>query len=220
MDTPNYYAIIPAEVRYDPDLRANEKLLFGEITALASKEGYCWATNDYFSKLYGVGISTVSAWINNLKKKKYISVEMERKGKTVTQRRIGILKKTKGSSTFLEEGSSTFSEKGIPKNQKENNTRENNTSMNNISNDILSYLNDQTGHSYKLTEAVKKLINGRLKEGFTLDDFKKVIDTKVQKWSKDPKMKTYLRPSTLFSPTHFQEYLNEDSRKELGKVWR
>ena len=96
---------------------------------------------------------------------------------------------------------------------------ENNTYINQIEN-ILSYFNEKTGKNLKLTDNLRKLISGRLKEGFTEDDFKKVIDTKVQKWGKDAKMKQYLRPSTLFAPSHFQEYLNEDARKELGKVWK
>ena len=58
--TPSYFAVIPANVRYDSRLSANEKLLYGEITALANKDGYCWASNAYFAELYGVTVSTVS----------------------------------------------------------------------------------------------------------------------------------------------------------------
>lgn len=69
---PGYYAIIPASVRYDDRLQANAKLLYGEITALTTKHGYCYATNDYLAKLYGVNGTTISAWISVLSKYGYI----------------------------------------------------------------------------------------------------------------------------------------------------
>ena len=72
----SYYAIIPAPVRYDKDLQANAKLLYGEITALANEKGFCWATNEYFSNLYGVSETSISKWINGLIKKNYISSKM------------------------------------------------------------------------------------------------------------------------------------------------
>lgn len=76
MEKPNYYAIISASVRYDHELSANAKLLYGEITALCDKYGYCFATNDYFSKLYNVSTKSISSWINDLKNKGHIEVEM------------------------------------------------------------------------------------------------------------------------------------------------
>lgn len=72
----SYYAIIPANVRYDADLTPNAKLLYGEITALCNEKGYCWATNDYFSKLYNVSKSSVTNWISALVKKGYIYSEI------------------------------------------------------------------------------------------------------------------------------------------------
>ena len=50
-ETPNYYAIIPSNVRYS-DLKPNAKLLYGEITALSNKHGFCFASNKYFANLY------------------------------------------------------------------------------------------------------------------------------------------------------------------------
>lgn len=71
----SYYAIIPAEVRYDEELPPNAKLLYGEITSLCNEKGYCWATNQYFADLYKVSKITVSRWISTLYKKGYIAVE-------------------------------------------------------------------------------------------------------------------------------------------------
>ncbi len=71
----SYYAIIPAEVRYDEELPPNAKLLYGEITSLCNEKGYCWATNQYFADLYKVSKITVSRWISTLNNKGYIAVE-------------------------------------------------------------------------------------------------------------------------------------------------
>lgn len=57
----------------------------------------------------------------------------------------------------------------------------------------------------------------RLNEGFDIEDFKKVIDTKVDAWKNDETMNTYLRPATLFGPK-FEGYLNEKPRKEVSKI--
>lgn len=74
----SYYAIIPAEVRYDKDLPPNAKLLYGEITALCNKEGYCFASNEYFANLYGVSKRSITGWIAALADKGYITVSPAR----------------------------------------------------------------------------------------------------------------------------------------------
>ena len=63
---PTTHAVIPAAVRYDTALTPAARLLYGEITALCAQRGYCWATNDYFARLYQVRRATVSAWISQL----------------------------------------------------------------------------------------------------------------------------------------------------------
>lgn len=72
---PSFYAIIPANVRYDKSLPANAKLLYGEITALCNEKGYCWATNNYFAELYEVAPETVSRWVSKLEKYGYLEVD-------------------------------------------------------------------------------------------------------------------------------------------------
>jgi|TARA_R110000822_G_scaffold76755_4_gene184520 DNA-binding transcriptional ArsR family regulator len=79
MDHKGYYAIIPANVRYDQRLPANAKLLYGEITALSNEKGYCWAGNDYFSVLYGVSKTSVSKWVSALRDSGYINVQVQYK---------------------------------------------------------------------------------------------------------------------------------------------
>lgn len=75
--------------------------------------------------------------------------------------------------------------------------------------EIVGYLNEQCGTNYRHTgKKTQKLIRDRLKEGFTVDDFKTVIYKKTKQWINDPKMCEYLRPETLFS-NKFEGYLNK-----------
>jgi uncharacterized phage protein (TIGR02220 family) len=83
--------------------------------------------------------------------------------------------------------------------------------------EVIGYLNERAGRSYKATsEQTRKLIGARLAEGFTVDDCKRVIDNKVSAWLNDPKMDAYLRPSTLFSKSKFEGYLNERPIQRKG----
>lgn len=76
--------------------------------------------------------------------------------------------------------------------------------------EIIAYLNEKTGKRYSATSRVNQgHISARLKEGFTVDDFKHVIDVKCFQWKDDAKMAKFLRPETLFG-TKFDRYLNEE----------
>ena len=78
-----------------------------------------------------------------------------------------------------------------------------------IHKEVIDYLNEKIGARYKASSSInKRLIDTRVKEGFELDDFKRVIDNKVASWANDTKMSKYLRPQTLFG-TKFESYLNE-----------
>ena len=71
-EKPNYYAIIPAEVRYSKALTPNAKLLYAEITALCNMNGKCTASTEYFCRLYEVSRGAVQNWLKMLDDNGYI----------------------------------------------------------------------------------------------------------------------------------------------------
>ena len=85
---PNYYAIIPADVRYDDRLTPNAKLLYGEITALSNKKGFCFATNNYFAELYKVSKVSISKWINQLIEFDYLNAKYELDENKISTRKL------------------------------------------------------------------------------------------------------------------------------------
>ncbi|MBP3930900.1 MAG: helix-turn-helix domain-containing protein, partial [Peptostreptococcaceae bacterium] len=140
----SYYAIIPANVRYDEDLTPNSKLLYGEITALCNEKGYCWASNDYFANLYKTTTRTVSRWIQQLISKGYISSKMiYREGtKEVKERYIylGCIGGDKNVSTYGQK-----CHEGIDKNVStphDKNVQDNNTLFNNTVNNTTTIEKD------------------------------------------------------------------------------
>jgi len=241
MEKPNFFAIIPANVRYDSELSPNAKLLYGEISALCNKDGCCFATNKYFANVYNISIQTASNLINQLKEKEYIDIEMVYKENSneIEARKISIRIKENFN-------------RAIKENFKDNNIYSieyNNIDNNNINNNILynsyveaadnttqsleknkyiknkntfdeiesivHYMNKVCGTKYKAnSSSTKRHIKARLNEGYKFNDFKDVIDFKWRQWGECPtKFSTgqlsssYLRPSTLFSASHFEEYL-------------
>jgi len=71
-EKPNYYAIIPAEVRYSKALIPNAKLLYAEITALCNMNGKCTASTEYFCRLYEVSKVSIQKWLKNLEDNNHI----------------------------------------------------------------------------------------------------------------------------------------------------
>ncbi len=78
METPNYYGIIPAPVRYCEGLEANAKLLYCEITALSNKHGYCFASNQYFADLFRIHPGSISRLISSLSEHGFLRVEISK----------------------------------------------------------------------------------------------------------------------------------------------
>lgn len=219
MKEANYYSIIPANVRYDEILSDRAKLLYGEISALSNKEGYCWATNAHFAELFKVSKKSISRNIQELVDRGYIISKILYEDKVVTERRLYInsyygeilTPMDKTVHTPMDKTVHTHMDKTVhtpmDKTVQCNNTSINNTSIN-IYSRVIDYLNKKADTRYRsTTKKNKDLIKARINEGFTEDDFIKVIDNKVKEWV-NTDMQKYLRPETLFG-TKFEGYLNQ-----------
>lgn len=137
---PNYYAVIPAEVRYNEKLTANSKLLYGEISALSNKKGMCWATNKYFADLYNVSEVSISKWVAQLIDQALIRTQTNHDGKREIYL-IGIKEKFKGVQRKVKGG---VKEKFKPNNNIHNinnNTSNNSATFKKVSDFSDFYLN-------------------------------------------------------------------------------
>lgn len=130
---PAYYAVLPAKVRYDPELRPNAKLLYAEITALANASGYCFASNAHLAGLFGLSAKTISELVSQLARHGYLSVEIVQDAETgeILERRIYVDTPRVMDTPIPKNQDTPYTEKSgdpIPKN------REDNITSNNINN--------------------------------------------------------------------------------------
>jgi DNA-binding transcriptional ArsR family regulator len=140
-----YYAIIPADVRYDARLTPNAKLLYGEITALCNEKGFCWAMNEYFADLYSVSKVSVSKWVGSLRDCGYIECQMQYKEgtKQITARYIRL-------TTPIKENLGTLLKKSlIPSQRKVNDPIKEKFKDNNTSNNTINTTGDKSPELYK-----------------------------------------------------------------------
>lgn len=206
----NGYSICFNEWALDSEIKDELGLLL-IISSLCAEKGHCWATNEYFAKLFNVSEVTISRKIKKLENKNYITIEYEKRGCEVKKRTIRLTK------LIIDGYQSCYST--INKVDKENNINNKNTNINNniysreIEKNIIDYLNKKLDSNYKYdSKKTTELIKARLNQGFKEEDFYKVIDKKYNEWN-DSEMAVYLRPTTLFG-TKFEDYLNQ---KEVKK---
>lgn len=185
----SYYAIIPANVRYDKDLAPNAKLLYGEITALCNEKGYCWASNQYFADLYHSSISAVQKWVSSLVKKGYINLELVCKEgtKQILQRKLyitpGVNIYTTSHKNLYDPGVKNYTTPGV------NICVDNHTSINNTFNNK----KDVYTHKHKYGEYQHVLLTDKehthLVElyGSSLDEHIKILDEYIETSGKNYK---------------------------------
>ena len=170
----NYYAIIPADVRYDKRLKPLARLLYGEITALCNEKGYCWASNNYFAELYEVSDITISRYISELKEYGYIKCIYDKTQKNIDKRKIYIIPSYQNGQDGINRNDNTVLTKqsipsyqngqdGLNKNDKHNNT--NNNTNNNTE-------REKEPHAHENKNEVDILLNSTEFQSF--EDFEKV----------------------------------------------
>lgn len=192
---------IPKEIWLDDRLNTIDKIVLLEIDSLDTTEEGCYASNKYLANFCKCTETTVSTSINKLIKLDYLELIKFDGRKRYLKSRV-----TKIERQTLKNLKADF--------KKFKDINIDNNIDNNIINNIINYLNEKTDSNYRsTTRTTKSKIQARLNEGFTIDDFKKVIDKKYEEWV-DTDFEKFLRPETLFG-TKFESYLNQ---KEKGNT--
>jgi len=93
----NFYAILPAPVRYSKNLSPQAKLLYAEITALSNPTGFCRAQNKYFAHLFNVPESTIQNWLQSIVQDEFVFIEQYTSKEGIKERHI-ILNHAKSES--------------------------------------------------------------------------------------------------------------------------
>lgn len=214
------FITVSIEIMHDKRLNQSQKFLLAEIEQLSQLDNGCYASNKHFSDLISITKENVSRNINELQKMGYINIEIKAGSRNHT-RIITITEIVRplyqNSKTPLLKQQDPLTKTARDYSNKTSNIQIN-TTVNNIVEEIVNHLNDVLNKNYKHTgQKIKSLINARLKEGFTLEDFQKVHIVKFSEWN-GTEMQKYLRPETLYG-TKFESYLNQElSEYEKAKV--
>lgn len=205
-----YYYTLPATIFYDKKVSANAKLLACMIANFCDRYGKCYATNKYFGDILNRSENTISRLVSELVENEYFNVFVDRND---SNKRV-ITLSSKMVTPILKNGD-TYTQKWG-----DNNTINNNNKYNTIIVEIIEYLNQKTNSNFKPNnKATQKLINGRLEDGYTAEDFKKVVDTMKVRWA-NTEYEQYLVPTTLFRPSNFEKYLNfanKETKSDISK---
>lgn len=199
---------IPREIWLSKELSMQEKVFLAEIHSLDNEQG-CIASNAYFAEFFQLSKSSVSRIISALATKGLCNVTLIYKNnKEVDKRVIRCVQYGTKEVKVVERNEPRTAVKDLYVTDKE---------TSDFVDSVILYLNFKAEKGFRNTNASAKFIIARLREKYTLDDFKRVIDTKCSQWL-NTDFDKFLRPSTLFSATKFQEYLEEKPAVEKTAV--
>lgn len=225
MDFSNYIAVNRTLIRR---YGLVEAVLLGEIASEARywlqrdelEDGWFYSTVDNIESATGLNdyhqrgalkrlqeLGLVEITYKGLPRKRYLRLDAERLLQAMEQ------VNEQSSSDSVTSGLNSQALEVEPFNVNNNNNQQQQPTKENIPYaEIVSYLNDRAKKRFRVVEPTKRLIRSRWHEGYSLDDFRRVIDAKCSEWL-GTDMEKYIRPSTLFAPAHFEDYLNQSSEK-------
>lgn len=220
---------IPVFAARDKDLLKKTKslLLLGEIVSMLNVTGKFFMSNKKLAERLDCTPQAINNYLRLLEEKKLIAREKVYSkdnnaiiGRKITAGPALINGRLLGVPNSVDEGSKRPLGRVVNRRlHKENSLKEQNKRSNkdqakpdntsHIREEVIAYLNKKLDANFKPNaKKNKEPINARLKEGYTLDDFKRAIDNKIADWRNDKKMVQYLRPETLFS-NKMDGYVNE-----------
>lgn len=197
----------------------NELPVNGNIVII--KRGQTYTSCRSLSERWGWGLGKVKRFLDVLERAQMVTSKRTKHGTLLTLVNYSNFQDAENTN-----GTQTERKRNTNGTQTERNNNDNNENNENKKNiyvdqiaEIFDYLNLKTGKKYTgRSKAHREHIIARLKEGYTVEEFKRVIDNKVSAWGHSEKMAQYLRPETLFS-TKFETYLN-DTETERQKARR
>ena len=216
---------IPIKVAHDNNLKANEKLLFGEIYSMLNIKDSFFMSNAKLAERLGCTARQIRNYTKHLEEEGYIyrKIIYKEDGKTVDKRLIML--GTKFNSLEVGNKNSVGLGNNIPQGGEQDfhireqfkrtvNTNELEENKNRFDYDkFISWFNELANKNFRNTETNRKYIRARLNEGYTKEDIAKVVQYKVSQWKDNEDMNQYLRFKTLFAPNHFGDYLQEAEEK-------
>lgn len=222
---------IPRELLFDEHINKLQMAMITEINSLSFSDLGCFASNTHFANFLGCSSSRASQLISNLGEKGYIETKKfydPDKPKRILKREIYLLNKLNGVLNLLNDPTEKIKSPYLEKYKEREPSLDNHIKNNTVGEpdraipyqSIIDYLNSKTHKTFMVTtKLTRDLISDRWNEGFRTEDFKKVIDHKLN-WLDDPARNLYLRPKTLFGD-NFESYLNEKtnipSNKKKGR---
>lgn len=209
----------------DLHLSGNELIIFAVIYSFSQDGESCfYGSRKYLASWCQTHEGAVDYQLNKLLKKGFITKSHIRREDgslcNVLRANLPLIESIMGKSQKFESGDTKICDSHSQKfetghsqkfvtNKEESNTQEDTKEDKKEPPyaEIIGYLNEKAGRRHRVTDRTKGMICARLREGYTLEDFRRVIDVKCAEWI-GTEFEKYLQPSTLFAPSHFDEYLN------------